>query len=181
MDLTTGDVLIISGEGEGSGAVERYYGKRDEAAIRRKLSRERASGDRWADAWIELDGLEDVGYPGERVYGKLGRDLDEIVDRRAVLASMIQNNPAAILRAGKANPASAANGARGGRPIIREWTGEGGEALKIKIDPDGSAESWCNGTSTGRYHLHADEVSTIKTARADEAFAIPEQIKHNSD
>lgn len=116
MDLTTGNILIISGEGEGLGTIERYYGKRDAASIRRKLSRERAHGDRWAEIWIELDGLEDAAYPGERVYGKLGRDLDEIVGQRAVPASSIRDNPAAMLRAGKASPHSAANGARGGRP-----------------------------------------------------------------
>lgn len=116
MDLTTGDMIIMSGDGTGEGTIERYYGKRDAAAIRRKLSRERCGGDRWAGVWIEQDGLEDKGYPGATVYGELGRDLDEIVRMRAVPASMIHDNPAAMLRAGKSNPASAANGSKGGRP-----------------------------------------------------------------
>lgn len=115
MDLTKGDMLIFSGEGD-AGTWERYEGKREAKAIRSRLSRERCGGDRWADAWIELPGLEDAGYPGVKVYGKLGRDLDEIVAQRAVPAGEIQINPAAMLRAGKPNPASAKNGANGGRP-----------------------------------------------------------------
>lgn len=115
MDLAKGDILIFSGESE-SGTWERYYGKRDKAAIRRKLSRERCGGDRWASAWTELDGLEDAACPGDKIYGKLGRDLDEIVDQRAVPSTWILDNPAAMLRAGKPNPVSADNGKRGGRP-----------------------------------------------------------------
>jgi hypothetical protein len=115
MDLSKGDMLIFSGEGD-DGAWERYYGKRDKAAIRRKLSRERCGGDRWASAWIELEGLEDAGYPGEKVYGELGVDLDEIPRQRAVPAAIIRENPAAMLRAGKSNPAAAENGKLGGRP-----------------------------------------------------------------
>lgn len=116
MDLTKGDMLIASGEGAGAGKIERYYGARTERAIRSRLSRERCHGDRWASAYIELEGVEAVGRPGETVYGELGRDLNEIVGQRAISASAIHNNPAAQLRAGKPNPASAANGVKGGRP-----------------------------------------------------------------
>lgn len=115
MDLAKGDMLIFSGEGD-SGTWERYEGKREAKAIRSRLSRERCDGDRRADAWIELSGLQDAGYPGAKVYGKLGRDLDEIVAQRAVRESEIKINPAAMLRSGKTNSASAANGAKGGRP-----------------------------------------------------------------
>jgi hypothetical protein len=107
MDLTKGDVIVMSGEGLGPGMIERYFGARTDKAIRSKLSRERAGGDRWAEVWIET-------RPG--VYGKLGHDLDEIADEREIPASAIQENPAAKLRAGKTNPSSAANGAKGGRP-----------------------------------------------------------------
>ena len=118
MDLTKGDMLIISGEGDGPGTIERYEGKRDAAAIRRRLSRERAGGDRWADAWIELPGVVDVVWGAavpHAVYGKLGRSLSDVVDQRAIELSAIHINPAAQLRAGKPNPASATNGAKGGR------------------------------------------------------------------
>jgi hypothetical protein len=107
MDLNTGDMVIMSGEGTGEGTIERYEGKRTPAAIRSRLSRERAGGDRWADAWIETR---------RGVYGKLSKGLDELVDRRSIPAAAIRVNPAAILAAGHARPKSAANGAKGGRP-----------------------------------------------------------------
>lgn len=114
MDLTKGDMLIMSGEGTGAGTIERYYGARTERAIRSRLSRERCHGDRWAEAWIEEPEHDDGS--GNTVYGKLGKGLDEIVDMRSIPASVIRDNPAAQLRAGKPNPKSAANGAKGGRP-----------------------------------------------------------------
>jgi hypothetical protein len=114
MKLDKGDLLINSGEGTGAGTIERYEGKREPAAIRKRLSRERAGGDRWAFAWIELADMADgSGFP---VYGKLGTDLEEVLDMRAIDPARIRTNPAAQLRAGKPNPASAANGRRGGRP-----------------------------------------------------------------
>ncbi|MGD9938604.1 MAG: hypothetical protein AB7T74_02260 [Clostridia bacterium] len=117
MNLEKGDMLIFSGEGD-QGAWERYFGSRTEKSIRSKLSRERCGGDRWASAWIELDGLEDAGYPGAPVYGELGRDLNEIVHQRAVPADWIKENPAAKLAALKRgrSTASAENGKLGGRP-----------------------------------------------------------------
>lgn len=110
MDLTKGDMLIFSGEGD-VGTWERYEGARTPSAIRSRLTRERADGDRLASVWVET-------RPG--VYGKLGTGLDDILDERAVPASAIRVNPAAQLRAGKPNPSSAANGARGGRPSNAE-------------------------------------------------------------
>ena len=106
MDLTKGDMLIISGEGDGPGAIERYEGARAAKAIRSRLSRERAGGDRWAHAWIGGDGT----------YAKLGTDLESTGDQREIDESDIRVNPAAQLRSGKPNPASATNGAKGGRP-----------------------------------------------------------------
>jgi hypothetical protein len=62
--------------------------------------------------------VEDQGYPGEPVYGELGRDLDEIVRQRAIPADTIRENPAAKLAAMKRgkSTASATNGLTGGRP-----------------------------------------------------------------
>lgn len=114
--LNAPTMLIISGEGTGEGMIERYEGKREPSAIRSRLSRERSHGDKWAEVWIELEGLEDAGYPGAKVYGKLGRDLNEIVGQRAIPASVIRDNPAAQLAAGHKRPWAAASGAKGGRP-----------------------------------------------------------------
>jgi hypothetical protein len=101
-------ILIISGEGTGSGTIERYEGARTAKAIRSRLSRERAKGDRWAAAWVQVDG---------DLYDKLGTDLEPTGQLREIPASAIRLNPAAMLRAGKSNPASAANGLKGGRPL----------------------------------------------------------------
>ena len=118
MDLARGDMLIFSGEGD-NGTWERYEGKRTPAAIRNRLSRERAGGDRWADAWIELAGVQDSTRNGNdraRVYGKLGRDLNSIGGERSIDEASIRVNPAAQLAAGHKRAASAANGAKGGAP-----------------------------------------------------------------
>lgn len=72
MDLTNGDIIIISGEGDGEGSMEHYKGRRTARALRCKLTRERSRGDRWAHAWIDL---------GES-YGKLSGDLEGIVEQR---------------------------------------------------------------------------------------------------
>lgn len=113
MNLDTGDMVIFSGEGD-IGTFERYYGARTAKAIRSKLSRERCGGDRWASAWIET-GSDDLG---RTVYGKLGRDLAEIIDQRSIERDDIIDNPAARLAAGKRgkSSASAENGKKGGRP-----------------------------------------------------------------
>lgn len=120
MDLTKGEIIIMSGEGTGEGTIERYEGARTVPALRKRLSRERAGGARWADAWIELPGVQDqvmaLGGMPHAVYGKLGRDLVEIVDQRAIAPDSIRSNPAAMLAAGHKRPASRANGAKGGRP-----------------------------------------------------------------
>lgn len=116
MNLTTGTILIFSGEGD-KGTWERYEGARTPRAIRSRLSRERCHGDRWASVWIEEPSMEDRGYPKVSVYVELDRDLYGTTGRmRAVPVDRIRINPAAQLRAGKTNPASAENGKRGGRP-----------------------------------------------------------------
>lgn len=121
MDLENGDMLIYSGEGD-SGTFERYFGVRSAKAVRSKLSRERCSGSRWASVWVELNGNQDNGWLESgiehKVYGKLGRGLDEITEQRAIMLSEIRENPAALLaskRRGKC-PNSAKNGKNGGRP-----------------------------------------------------------------
>jgi len=116
MDLGKGDMLIMSGEGDGPGTIERYEGARTAKAIRSRLSRERCHGDRWASVWIALPEMGDAGYPGVPVYGELIDGLASIGTMRAIPASAIRVNPAAQLRAGKPNAASAANGRKGGRP-----------------------------------------------------------------
>lgn len=47
-------VQIVSGEGTGEGTVETYNGKLTCRAIRARLTRERAGGDRWA--YVKVDG-----------------------------------------------------------------------------------------------------------------------------
>jgi len=107
MDLTK-DVLIFSGEGT-EGTWERYFGARTEKALRSKLSRERCHGDRWAQAWVLADRYSDgTGWP---VYQRFDGD-----GMRSVNPEMVKEKPAAMLRAGKVNHASAENGKLGGRP-----------------------------------------------------------------
>ena len=48
-----GRIVIVSGEGDGPGAVEPYDGRRTISAIMTRLRSERAGGDRWAHALIE--------------------------------------------------------------------------------------------------------------------------------
>ncbi|OPY01468.1 MAG: hypothetical protein A4E60_01705 [Syntrophorhabdus sp. PtaB.Bin047] len=44
------DIIIISGEGD-NGTVEAYRGKDSPYAIKRRLTKERCEGDRWARAY----------------------------------------------------------------------------------------------------------------------------------
>lgn len=118
-----GDILIASGEGTGPGTFERYHGAHTARALKARLTKERAGGDRWAELWIEQPGLEDAGYPGTAVYGKLDPDLAAIAGLRAIPAASIRDNPAAILgqKGGKSKSAaktaaSVANGKLGGAP-----------------------------------------------------------------
>lgn len=113
MDLTTGDMLILSGEGD-NGSWERYFGARTAKAIRSKLSRERCGGDRWASVWIET-GKDDLG---NTAYGKLDASFDGIVSQRSVEQDDIRENPAARLASLKRgrSASSAENGRAGGRP-----------------------------------------------------------------
>lgn len=46
----TNEIRIVSGEGEGPATVERFTGKHTQRAIKRRLTRERCHGDRWAYA-----------------------------------------------------------------------------------------------------------------------------------
>ena len=57
--LEKNDILIISGEGSGPGVEEQYEGARTVRAIKARLTKERAGGDRWAKALVyshETDG-----------------------------------------------------------------------------------------------------------------------------
>lgn len=112
------DIIIHSGEGE-VGTYERYYGERSKKALRARLSRERCHGDRWAHAWM-ADGTTErdpaAGVSQWPTYWKLGDDLEQTSEARSINPASILKNPAAMLRAGKPNPKSAENGAKGGRP-----------------------------------------------------------------
>jgi hypothetical protein len=52
LEKTDNEITIISGEGEGPGTVEYFHGRRTLAAIKRRLTKERCGGDRWARATI---------------------------------------------------------------------------------------------------------------------------------
>jgi hypothetical protein len=49
------EIIIVSGEGT-QGTVEQYTGKRTLQAIKSRLTRETAGGDRWAK--VKIDGIE---------------------------------------------------------------------------------------------------------------------------
>lgn len=130
MDLSKGDIVIFSGEGD-EGTWERYNGAREAKALRSRLSRERCSGDRWASAWIEAEGYIDKAWEElgieHRVYLELDASLESTGKMRALEEKSIKENPAAMLRAGKKNSTSAENGKKGGRPtetdrqIVRDY------------------------------------------------------------
>jgi hypothetical protein len=61
-----GDVVIVSGEGT-FGTAERYTGKKTDRAIKLRLTKERAHGDRWARA---------IEYSHENEWGMVGIDLE---------------------------------------------------------------------------------------------------------
>lgn len=64
--IKTNDIRIISGEGE-IGTAEAYNGKRTMRAIKTRLTRERAGGDRWARAEV---------YSHSNEYGHVFVDLE---------------------------------------------------------------------------------------------------------
>lgn len=53
--MPTLTVYIVSGEGTGPGTTETYTGTLSGRAIRARLKKERAGGDRWAYAMVETD------------------------------------------------------------------------------------------------------------------------------
>jgi hypothetical protein len=81
MQAITGDLLIFSGEGD-VGNWEHYHGSRTVRAIRSRLTKERAHGDRWATLWVSLPETDGV-------YGQLDAGLVEIVSERRVPDSVI--------------------------------------------------------------------------------------------
>lgn len=120
MDLATGDIVIMSGEGTGPGTFERYFGARTPKAIRAKLYRERCHGDRWAELFIEAPDMEDWLYRAidvaHRIYNRIDTRDWSITGQSTIPLAWIKENPAAMLRAGKPNPKARANGEKGGRP-----------------------------------------------------------------
>ena len=83
-ELDTLDIIILSGDSL-SGTWERYRGERTNHALKLRLTKERANGERWASAWIEAKTVEDKGHPGAKVYLEMDRDLDKTTGRvRAV-------------------------------------------------------------------------------------------------
>lgn len=61
-----GDIVIVSGEGE-QGTAELYKGKNTGRAIKARLTKEKAHGDRWARA---------MEYSHENEWGLVGIDLE---------------------------------------------------------------------------------------------------------
>jgi hypothetical protein len=61
MLLTSKRIIILSGEGE-TGEIEEFTGKKTARAIKSRLTRERAGGDRWAMAlqFVENHGTNDL-------------------------------------------------------------------------------------------------------------------------
>ncbi len=125
MDLSKGDMLIFAGEGT-RGTWTRYYGLRTRRAILARLTRERAHGDRWASVWIsaKAEGLIESGELIGSVYVQLNSAF-EPDDMRSIIPGQIQTDPAseaartlgrAKTGSRKAQAASRANGAKGGRP-----------------------------------------------------------------
>jgi hypothetical protein len=120
------DILIMSGEGTGPGTIQRYYGPRTAAAIKARLTKERALGDRWATAWIELAESERHGDEYCFVYGQLDDGLELTGEERAIAESdiYVDISTAAALIGHKGRSvnseaqkrASRTNGIYGGRP-----------------------------------------------------------------
>lgn len=114
------DIIIISGEGDGPGTIERYEGRMD--ALKARLTRERCGGDRWATAWIWVRRDE----PGYDLWARLGDDLTETGDMRIITADEIRPDTSAAAaslgrkggaaRTERKTAASRANGKLGGRP-----------------------------------------------------------------
>jgi hypothetical protein len=57
-----GGVEIVSGEGDGEGAVEDYDGEPTAAALRERLEDERCDGDRWAFARPAGEAMSESRY-----------------------------------------------------------------------------------------------------------------------
>jgi hypothetical protein len=91
VNIKTDEIVIISSDGIGPADVERYHGARTKKAIRNKLSKARYHGRIEAFAWIRIGGTENI------TYGKLAPSLEETIGIRTIPASIIQDNPAAVL------------------------------------------------------------------------------------
>lgn len=144
MDISKGDILILSGEGE-VGNFARYYGKRTHQAIRARLAEENAGG-RWARLWIECPEVENQSQPGVTVYAEIyetdgGFELS--AHQRAIPAEQITTDPAreaaralGSIQSDRKAAASRNNGRKGGRPpgvlttrsrIEVRWTSDPGD------------------------------------------------------
>ena len=83
VDLTQGEIVIISGEGTGPGTIEVYNGPRTARAINARLRAERCSGDRWASAWIK-------GTQGDARWYKLAPDCASVLDERDIVGPIVR-------------------------------------------------------------------------------------------
>ena len=124
MDLSKGDMLIFAGEGA-LGTWTRYFGTRTRAALKMRLRKERAHGDRWASLWIEEPETADAGRPDAKVYARLDDDFAPI-ERRGLLPEQIETDLASEaaralgrrrVQSDAAQIASRENGRKGGRPL----------------------------------------------------------------
>lgn len=114
--------LIFSGEGD-RGTWDPYTGTDSERALKSRLTKERAGGDRWASIWRKTD-MEDrrTGWP---VYEQFDPDTGEVLDNRSIEPDeeLLVDMAAATLgrKGGSAKTeakqaASRENGKKGGRP-----------------------------------------------------------------
>lgn len=110
------DIVILSWENDRH-YYERYYGARTKKALRSKLLRIRDEVDGRVTAWI-ADGTKAVSKAGSLwpVYYEISEKCQAMSVSRVINPAAIYDNPAAMLRAGKKNSASAENGKLGGRP-----------------------------------------------------------------
>lgn len=116
--MTYPKTIIISGEGE-EGTIKAYHGTDSPRAIKARLTKERAGGDRWARAYRLMqvgDSMsDDVG-----VYGEIDGDdirsinIDDIEGADDTISSAAR--ALGSIRSEKKAVAARENGKKGGRP-----------------------------------------------------------------
>lgn len=123
MDISKGDILILSGEGD-NGIFARYYGKRTRKALQLMLGEERAGG-RWARLWIECPDVEDQSQSGV-VYAEIyetENGFERGSDQRTLSIEQITIDPVreaaramGSIKSKSKAVAARINGRKGGRP-----------------------------------------------------------------